>query len=899
MSPGEIVLLSLLVSGAFIVLAATTSGRLRVRQRRFEHSVRSELSKRMEQMRKDFAREFDRFGDLVCNLERAGCALRSELEAAVADFHCVKQSLEALSSDLKGTISRITDRIETIHKAVHKLERDLSRFTRDVGGLQNELAQSARRLDNIELVIDAVRSHASKLASRPDDVERKLRSSHEDPGTYEKESGIPGTEKNIAEGDCDTDQEDRSAGAVRNGASNSDERISGKVHRPVETTDRTRLSSGQNVSETTGMTSGRRIPPENRGGRPRDPDRTKEQVEEVAYRVRRSRCPHVVARYGPDGWEFFIEIDAENTEDIHLVQATVTGEDPIDRVAAERNLFGPLPDLERPIFIQRNGQSQNVRSLIQLETPLLFKISRATARSVRHPGLGLHFIVVPESWEYNVEASGNPPLEPEPTAIPGYMVHYFRPERMASVTFRRPNGEPYTLGLPTLHYRLDGEIVHDGEENMGSLFVKGPPRLYADAGTARKVSKIVLGEEGGGSDRWRIGFSPDWQVGNGDAHCDLPSEFRSRGAGWYFLRLYDKEGDLLSSMDFRYIQELHKASVSHHSAANGPGEIEIAFLHESNLVIAPFETIAGGERDTQMSDGLQRTVFRLPCEPNVRQARFRLTVDGRDVRATFETDRPWWKLKNGEIETRSWRSAPIRINRKRFRATSDVRLCLRFPKSFATRGVRIDYGFTEENRRPLKRLSSEGLAELALREFSETPELHRLGWHAFRVWTTIEDRKCEYLTLCIINYAQCKWCQRRFCSDMELLEHALREHDAEIFTHLELRTENVNEMNLPKRVYVCMYCGKTYSEKPRPLTDAVSEIQYHCEKEHGKRPDFRAVNDISEIINILVRRVKDVWICRHASGCNYVVVESGTQNTIVQRKRRHLHDHLRDIYTVV
>jgi len=59
---------------------------------------------------------------------------------------------------------------------------------------------------------------------------------------------------------------------------------------------------------------------------------------------------------------------------------------------------------------------------------------------------------------------------------------------------------------------------------------------------------IVIGEEGSGRNRWRTQFSPQESM----IDQKMPDDLANRQGGWYFVRIYDKDDNLLESMDFRF-----------------------------------------------------------------------------------------------------------------------------------------------------------------------------------------------------------------------------------------------------------------------------------------------------------------------------------------------------------
>ena len=98
--------------------------------------------------------------------------------------------------------------------------------------------------------------------------------------------------------------------------------------------------------------------------------------------------------------------------------------------------------------------------------------------------------------------------------------------------------------------------------------------MWADVGT------VVIGEEGSGRGRWRTSFSPAPE----GRERDLPAEVAPRKDGWYFLRFYDVNDELIDSLDFRLVHALTGIKVMQPSPLPPEGKHELAhveFRHEA------------------------------------------------------------------------------------------------------------------------------------------------------------------------------------------------------------------------------------------------------------------------------------------------------------------------------
>jgi hypothetical protein len=130
-------------------------------------------------------------------------------------------------------------------------------------------------------------------------------------------------------------------------------------------------------------------------------------------------------------------------------------------------------------------------------------------------------------------------------------------------------------------FQFAGQEVDDASEHFGPLFGGSPPRIHIAVGGWSDVGTIVLGQEGSGKERWQMGSNPK----PGQPEQDLPTEIVSRKAGWYFLRFYDSQDELIDSLDFRFIAGLrgitiHQNSPFPPSTEHVPATVE--FLHDGD-----------------------------------------------------------------------------------------------------------------------------------------------------------------------------------------------------------------------------------------------------------------------------------------------------------------------------
>jgi len=189
---------------------------------------------------------------------------------------------------------------------------------------------------------------------------------------------------------------------------------------------------------------------------------------------------------------------------------------------------------------------------------LLFKLSGSDinqGRCVKSPSFGSFFIIIPDTWERDVEISGPPPISPQPVSLEGFQGHFFNIVKGddRKIAFRDDHNEIVYIQSEAIRFELEGAFLDDSSENLGPLFGEGPIVIHSlDNRGWTDVRILVIGEEGKGRKRWRTALTPDPNT----LVQELPSEVLSRKGGWYFIRFYNQDDDLIESLDFRFMSGL-------------------------------------------------------------------------------------------------------------------------------------------------------------------------------------------------------------------------------------------------------------------------------------------------------------------------------------------------------
>jgi len=644
------------------------------------------------------------------------------------------------------------------------------------------------------------------------------------------------------------------------------------------------LSSLPQNEQTESEARAPRISPEKRGGHPRESAQTK--VDEKPDKRPSYPKPHLIAQRGIGDWQIFIDAEHATSTDLRIVQSGAALLNEIN--GAELAIFGPLHNLTTPLEIFCNGSPPIEQTLITKENPaLIFRVIQEDfAQSVRYPSRGLNLAVVPTDWRYNAERSGLPMIEPEPFGISGYMVHYYSTDHSTVLAFDRPDNEPYELHAAKSRFRLEGRQLKDAELRMGPLFIGDPPMLEADRDALRLVRTIVIGDEGYGTGKWRSAF--DLNGISGD-NWPMPAGIRNQGSGWYFVRLYDADGDLIDSLHFRYISSLRNIEINSLRGQGVDDHISATFTHDGNISVRPSSAFSALVGEPAASErGL--TTFVWPYDASVREVGFEVESHGKVVRVTVEADRIWWARVDPPRQSAPiWRATTMEFTPDDFAPVSNVELWIRVPRLAAPTAY---LGFNSNDRRKIVIAKSDGTVIVRLHEYSEAPELMRLGTHALQLW--IPGSKLESLTEIakVTVFKKCPWCDKYGAEPAELVTHLLDEHHDELFERLVLRGEGVSNSTDRKSRIVCLECGESYPESGLREENPITLLGVHSNYRHVGRMSYKKVDSPHELPG---GQEKWIWKCK-LDPAHAIIPPPADENALSDKKAHLMEEHLFDLF---
>jgi len=618
--------------------------------------------------------------------------------------------------------------------------------------------------------------------------------------------------------------------------------------------------------------AGRDIDPGKRGGGPRKPDGGNGERSNKPSPPR----PQLVARRDTGDWQIYVDVEHEETANLRIVQREAelnqaNGEEP--------RIFGPLLDLRSPIKTRRNGSEAIESALITEDNPpFIFRmVQDGFARSVRHPSSGLNLAVVPTDWRYNAVASGSPPVEPEPLGIPGYTVHYYSPDDGTALAFELPNDEPFKLTSSRSQFRLHGQQQQDAEPRMGPLFIGDPPTLQIDPEAPMEVQTIVIGEEGRGSGKWRRTYDQD-VISTGSWSEDI----RSHAIGWYFVRLYDTAGDLIDSLDFRYVRGLRSISLQ----PDAGNRVNVVFTHDESVSVQPSDAVSSILLGQPATSQRGSTTFVLRRDPSIREAQFQLMCRGRTIRVSADIDTIWWARVDPSCQNEpDWHSASIELTLSDFEANSNIELWIRVPRSTSDTAL---FGFDIDGRRNIGARRLDGSWVIPLYERSEAPELTRIGNHTLHLWLRNDEGEKRTDVAKVKVFKKCPWCEECGTDPDSLAAHLLAKHHDRLFERLVLHGGGATSADRRSGL-VCLECrpAKFFPASLLPDEYPMTLLERHSNNLHRGRVSYKKINNIYDLPG---GQEKWIWKCKLAS--NHAIIPPAGDENALSDKKAHVKEHL-------
>ena len=551
-----------------------------------------------------------------------------------------------------------------------------------------------------------------------------------------------------------------------------------------------------------------------------------------------------------------------------------------------------LMSVSGEIIVQSNYENTLQKIDLSSDSYLLFKLSGERldrGRMVRKLTYGSYLLVVPKDWELAESEEDFSSLEPEDVAIQGYRAYFLGIEKKTKldIELNTPEGGQVLIPLERSRFELVGKRLGDENEYITSLFSE-PPRIRALGRSGWKgIKRIVVGEEGQRRHKDRTQnvtaeFSPKLDKDT----QDLPPEILNRKGGWYYIRLYDKNDNLVDTLEFSFLAGLHqieKAELFPFPPRDGHQPVCLRFLHDLHVEVHPPSSDIKVERE------IGRTTFTIPPDPqydlSLWVARYEGVLEVPGVIVPIILERIWWGLGTETSEPSQWTDRPLILTRDDIKAASNKAIWLRFPKRRWINKVHV--GFEKGSARFYSVKVKEVTVKIPLRDFGDRAETSCIGKFPLKCWIVRGPSTYEAVLGEIEIKAKCKKCDFKSSSEEEIIRHIKSECWKSYFRHLSYEEMSEIDSKLPKKIYKCSHCG-TYVATDGP-ENPTSAILRHLKEIHpNASKSFCVVDDIDEIRKNFIFNLPLMCRCRI---CGLKMKQSD------QQMKRHLfEEHGNDLY---
>jgi len=623
--------------------------------------------------------------------------------------------------------------------------------------------------------------------------------------------------------------------------------------------------------------------PAKRGGRPRVPTKSPEKLEAQKTDSRRPK-PEIICWKKERQWIPAVEVPEELFESPNLAVLQnglpLTQDESRERCWHIKEAYGQVV-----IRWKEDEVAREIKIALGEERHLLFKLSgqdQNQGRRVKFPSSGSYLVMVPDDWVRDDTLSGPPLVEPESVFLTGYKAHFFELEKGGDgkIAFRTPPGDPFVIESKAPQFELVGNRLCDAIEKIGPLFGERPPQIHAMNKLAWKnVGTIVVGEEGGGKGRWRKAFRPN----PGEIRQDLPPEVAGRKGGWYFLRIYDMNDDLLESLDFRFIcalKEIRIPQLSPLPPEDGHNPVRVEFFHDPGCAVEP----VGSPANIQIERQDDATILTIPPDPAYDETRWIVGPEGGpQVEVTILVERLWWGIGEEHDAPSEWKDRPLTLQRDDFAATSRKAIGLRLPRHRWVNEIRV--GFEESKSRFYPVRVADKTVAIPLRDFGDFQEVRYIGITSLKLWIRPEGMTTYEGTLCELKAKlRCELCDFNTFNEDDMVSHVGSLHLRDFFSHLTYEELRDRIPSLPYKIYRCSYCN--YYVESGDLSNPTSTICNHIEKDCPKVPRgmgsvkimFRIVCEPDEIRENIIRNLPHIYKCNL---CGYIL-ENPTEGVMME-----------------
>jgi len=486
--------------------------------------------------------------------------------------------------------------------------------------------------------------------------------------------------------------------------------------------------------KTEGVRGGERHPPLKRGGKPRGSTK-RHNIEQTSGTKPPSLKPEIVC--WNEGWKWIVGIEVpEETEILSVAQ----NEELLEQNNTDESRYH-LKHAEGSVKVTWTGREKDIPLVGVGRDYFIFKMRKdwkGLGRLVRYPTTGYYLAIIPQEWKRDEAVSDSAPVKPESVQLIGYKAHFFHQEQNTVIGFITANGKRIRVKSGGPCFQLVGGEIGDASEDMGPLFGEQLPciQMLNENGWSN-IGVIVVGEEGSSRNRWRTQFIP--QVGT--EKQKLPEEIANWRGGWYFVRIYDNDDNLLESMDFRFLTALNDIRIEisdFFPGPNGYDNVTVQFLHQTDCKTELMDEDI--KHTLEIRCERRQTIVVIPPKPDCDKSHWILRESDAKIEVTVLVERIWWAFGVIGVTPTNWVDSPIILTRKDFTAITDKAIWVRLPRLRFVR--KINVGFDRIKSRSFQVEVEKKELVIPLRDFCDAKEIeNRQEESMIMIWVQPEGAK--------------------------------------------------------------------------------------------------------------------------------------------------------------
>jgi hypothetical protein len=354
----------------------------------------------------------------------------------------------------------------------------------------------------------------------------------------------------------------------------------------------------------------------------------------------------------------------------------------------------------------------------------VFKVTRSgvSGRHVARVTRGNYVVIAPRVLTRDLAAGGTAPVAPE-NVIPE--------QARVSANHLLVEGEGDDLLLDgsdssrievrpstATRFQLIGNTIKDAHTGAGPLFGREPPRFRVEG--VEEPSLFVVGVEGPspGSRSRQAAVSFD----------ELRDWLDDNEPGWFYVRAYDANDELLESLDFRYMKGLEAIEVDELSSPlpgpEGHRPATVVFRVAPGTMVSPVD----GPPEIISLDPARAERVVLPARPDAGRSTWRLSAGtGNCVDVVVHVPRIWWAItaSGNADEPHAWSDRLHMLSVDDLRPTSPMHLSVLLPEPGWADEVTVGFRDGSPRRLPVPR--SERVLLYPLRNLGESDALRGAG----------------------------------------------------------------------------------------------------------------------------------------------------------------------------